>query len=66
VPVGRLGASRPSAPGKEPWSETVIRKTDLLNSSLHSIKGKNPAAVELGRLGGKKDGKARAEKMTAS
>jgi hypothetical protein len=26
--------------------------------------GKNPAAVELGRLGGKKGGKARAEKMT--
>ncbi len=27
-------------------------------------KGKNPAAVELGRLGGKKGGKARAESMT--
>jgi hypothetical protein len=27
--------------------------------------GKNPAAVELGRLGGQKGGKARAEKMTA-
>lgn len=26
--------------------------------------GKNPAAVELGRLGGKKGGKARAEKLT--
>lgn len=26
--------------------------------------GKNPAAVELGRLGGKKGGKARAESMT--
>ena len=26
---------------------------------------KNPAAVELGRLGGKKGGKARAEKLTA-
>ena len=26
---------------------------------------KNPAAVELGRLGGKKGGKARAESMTA-
>ncbi len=25
---------------------------------------KNPAAVELGRLGGKKGGKARAEKLT--
>lgn len=27
--------------------------------------GKNPAAVELGRLGGKKGGKARAESLTA-
>lgn len=27
--------------------------------------GKNPAAVELGRLGGKKGGKARAEKLSA-
>lgn len=26
---------------------------------------KNPAAVELGRLGGRKGGKARAEKLTA-
>jgi hypothetical protein len=29
-----------------------------------SDEGKNPAAVELGRLGGKKGGKARAEKLT--
>jgi len=28
------------------------------------IAGKNPAAVALGRLGGKKGGKARAEKLT--
>jgi hypothetical protein len=27
--------------------------------------GKNPAAVELGRLGGQKGGKARAEKLSA-
>ena len=27
--------------------------------------GKNPAAVELGRLGGKKGGKARAQKLSA-
>ena len=29
-------------------------------------KGKNPAAVALGRLGGLKGGKARAEKLTAA
>jgi hypothetical protein len=28
------------------------------------LKGKNPAAVALGRLGGKKGGKARAEKLS--
>jgi hypothetical protein len=28
------------------------------------IDGKNPAAVELGKLGGKKGGKARADKLT--
>ena len=28
--------------------------------------GKNPAAVELGRLGGRKGGKARAEKLSAT
>ena len=31
-----------------------------------SDKGKNPAAVALGKLGGKKGGKARAEKLTAA
>jgi hypothetical protein len=34
----------------------VVPKTD---------KGKNPAAVELGRMGGKKGGKARAAKLSA-
>lgn len=29
-----------------------------------NLNGKNPAAVALGRLGGKKGGKARAEKLT--
>jgi hypothetical protein len=31
---------------------------------LEDSKGKNPAAVELGRLGGKRGGKARAEKLS--
>ena len=31
----------------------------------HSTEGKNPAAVALGRLGGLKGGKARAESLTA-
>jgi hypothetical protein len=31
----------------------------------HPLNGKNPAAVALGRLGGKKGGEARAKKLTA-
>jgi hypothetical protein len=37
---------------------------DLLNEEPKS--GKNPAAVALGRLGGLKGGKARANKLSAS
>ena len=33
--------------------------------SPQSLKGKNPAAVALGRLGGLKGGKARAKKLSA-
>jgi hypothetical protein len=33
---------------------------------LESIGGKNPAAVALGRLGGKKGGLARAKKLSAT
>jgi len=42
------------ATGEEPL-ETIEERAD----------GKNPAAVALGRLGGKKGGKARAAKLTA-
>lgn len=38
-------------------SETDVR--------AHAAKPKNKAAVELGRLGGQRGGKARAEKLTA-
>ena len=34
-------------------------------SPLEDLGAKNPAAVALGRLGGQKGGKARAEKLTA-
>ena len=35
------------------------------SEKLHDVTGKNPAAVALGRLGGLKGGKARAEKLSA-
>ncbi len=36
-----------------------------ITEDISPIKDKNPAAVELGRLGGKKGGEARALKLTA-
>ncbi len=41
------------------------RSSKKPNDSLPSTDGKNPAAVALGRLGGKKGGVARAKKLTA-
>jgi hypothetical protein len=43
----------------------VAQSTNPDDKGDDPYEGKNPAAVELGRLGGKKGGKARAEKLTA-
>ena len=43
----------------------VDQSTDPEDKGDDPYEGKNPAAVELGRLGGKKGGKARAQKLTA-
>jgi hypothetical protein len=42
----------------------VAQSTDPEDVGDDPYEGKNPAAVELGRLGGKKGGKARAAKLT--
>lgn len=42
----------------------VAQSTDDDDQGDDPYEGKNPAAVELGRLGGKKGGKARADKLT--
>lgn len=42
----------------------VRQATDDADEGDDPYEGKNPAAVELGRLGGQKGGKARAEKLT--
>lgn len=42
----------------------VAQSTDPDDQGDDPYEGKNPAAVELGRLGGKKGGKARAAKLT--
>ena len=44
----------------------VDQATDPTDKGVDPYEGKNPAAVELGRLGGQKGGKARAAKLTAS
>ena len=47
--------------------DQIIAKHDpesLAEDKAIKESGKNPAAVALGRLGGKKGGKARAEKLT--
>lgn len=43
----------------------VAQSIDPDNEGDDPYEGKNPHAVELGRLGGKKGGKARAAKLTA-
>ncbi len=44
---------------------TRVREGGTEELMLDRVDGKNPAAVALGRLGGKKGGKARAEKLSA-
>ena len=44
----------------------VERSTGEYRESMPGYEGKNPAAVALGRLGGKKGGVARAAKLTPS
>jgi len=43
----------------------VAQSTDDEDQGDDPYEGKNPAAVELGRAGGNKGGKARAEKLSA-
>ena len=43
----------------------VAQSTDPEDEGDDPYEGKNPHAVELGRLGGQKGGKARAAKLTA-
>lgn len=45
--------------------DAIIQEPEMENESLPERK-KNPAAVQLGRLGGLKGGKARAAKLSAA
>ncbi len=45
---------------------SIVEEATADHSNIeHPVKEKNPAAVALGRLGGLKGGKARAEKLSA-
>jgi len=55
----------PKARSKKLSSDLDDAYSGLPDSWLSEFEGKNPAAVLLGRLGGKKGGKARAEKLSA-
>ncbi len=44
---------------------SIVDQATSEESTPDPYEGKNAAAVELGRLGGKKGGKARAEKLSA-
>ena len=55
-------SSKPTVDSEQPNAEQTAN--EAANASIPSD-GKNPAAVALGRLGGKKGGEARAKKLTA-
>ena len=56
---------RSSKQGPKDINETAFRVVSAVTEEApEPTEEKNPAAVALGRLGGKKGGKARAEKLT--
>lgn len=50
---------------KQPTDINILASQIVAEVTQEPIKEKNPAAVALGRLGGLKGGKARAEKLSA-
>lgn len=58
------GPKRPTDTNKRAKLITQIATGEASSEETTPSEGKNPAAVSLGRLGGLKGGKARAEKLT--
>ena len=50
---------------KRPQDVNVLAATIVSEATADASEGKNPHAVALGRLGGKKGGPARAKRLTA-
>lgn len=60
------GKARPKRPTDiNQLAASVVRAATEGEDLADEFEGKNPAAVMLGRLGGKKGGRARADKLTA-
>ena len=60
-PMRKRSSRTPKEDENEAAFEAIARLTGM---TVAALKGKNPAAVALGRLGGLKGGKARAEKLS--
>jgi len=54
----------PKRSSKKPRDVNALAASIVAEATHDPDEGKNPAAVALGRLGGKKGGKARAAKLT--
>lgn len=58
--------SKPKRPSDlNQLAKVIVDEATGQTPPAKAVKQKNPAAVELGRLGGKKGGPARAEKLSA-
>jgi hypothetical protein len=57
----RLSKNAPSKPAAGDMNEVAARVVDMIEQERQ---GKNPYAVALGRLGGKKSGEARMKKLS--
>jgi hypothetical protein len=57
-------SSKPGDPDINQLAAAIVAQTTNGDASA-SLNGKNPAAVALGRLGGLKGGKARAQRLSA-
>jgi hypothetical protein len=55
----------PKRSSKKPRDVNALAAQIVAEATADPDEGKNPAAVALGRLGGQKGGKARAEKLSA-
>ena len=62
----RLMRKRSSnTPSRDENRAALVAIARLTGSTPEELRGKNPAAVALGRMGGKKGGPARAKKLSA-